>query len=146
MSQKKLYRLVFFLSALLIIDRLSKLVSLRGGIPIRLSFFSFSPTINADWVFGFINNYILITWLITLLLLFIVMALVLALKKNQLVATWGWGLILIGGASNYWDRLWYGGVIDFINFLSISQFNLSDLYLIVGLFILLLNIKLIYVS
>jgi signal peptidase II len=45
---------------------------------------------------------------------------------------WPYGLIIIGAASNIWDRLQYGGVIDYFNVPFFTVFNLSDVYIFLG--------------
>lgn len=44
-------------------------------------------------------------------------------------------LVLAGAVSNVIDRFIYGGVVDYIHFFSISQFNLADTYIVLGLVI-----------
>lgn len=45
---------------------------------------------------------------------------------------WPYGLIIIGAASNIWDRLQYGGVIDYLNVPFFTVLNLSDIYIFLG--------------
>jgi len=45
---------------------------------------------------------------------------------------WPYGLIIIGAASNIWDRLQYGGVIDYLNVPFFTVLNLSDIYIFGG--------------
>lgn len=49
--------------------------------------------------------------------------------------------IILGGASNLFDRLYYGYTIDYINFLNISFFNIADGMLIGGIVLLLIYKK-----
>ena len=51
-------------------------------------------------------------------------------KKSILI--WPWALIIIGAISNLMDRIQYGGVIDFINVPRFTVFNLSDIYISIG--------------
>ncbi|MBP8600091.1 signal peptidase II, partial [Patescibacteria group bacterium] len=52
--------------------------------------------------------------------------------------TWGWLLLLTGSVSNLYDRLVYGGVIDYLaswwTFL-----NLADILIVTGLIILIIK-------
>jgi len=54
-------------------------------------------------------------------------------KKNHYLA-FGLSLIILGGASNLFDRLYYGFVIDWIRIfiLPISIFNFADIMIISG--------------
>lgn len=45
---------------------------------------------------------------------------------------WPYSLIIIGAASNIWDRLQYGGVVDYFNVPFFTVFNLSDVYIFLG--------------
>jgi lipoprotein signal peptidase len=45
---------------------------------------------------------------------------------------WPYALIIIGAASNIWDRLWYGGVVDYLNVPYFTVLNLSDVYIFLG--------------
>lgn len=49
--------------------------------------------------------------------------------------------ILLGGASNVFDRFAYGGVIDYVNILGIATINLADILILGGLIILIFNTK-----
>ena len=51
-------------------------------------------------------------------------------RKSILI--WPWALIIIGAISNLMDRIQYGGVIDFINVPHFTVFNLSDIYISIG--------------
>jgi lipoprotein signal peptidase len=41
-------------------------------------------------------------------------------------------LIIIGAISNLLDRIYQGGVIDFINFFGLTIINFSDIYISLG--------------
>ncbi|HNW55640.1 MAG TPA: signal peptidase II [bacterium] len=57
--------------------------------------------------------------------------------KKQPTRIWGWSFLLIGSYSNLYDRLSYGGVVDYLaNWLTVL--NLADIYIIVGLSAILL--------
>lgn len=52
--------------------------------------------------------------------------------KSEKKYIWPYGLIIIGAASNIWDRLQHGGVIDYFNVPFFTVFNLSDVYIFLG--------------
>ena len=60
-----------------------------------------------------------------------------AYKKNN-KHFYAWGLIFIGAVSNILDRLYYGGVIDFISLSYFPVFNLSDVFIFCGVVYLLI--------
>jgi len=53
-------------------------------------------------------------------------------------------LIIVGAFSNLIDRIKFSGVVDFIDFWVLPAFNLADVYIIIGIFwlIILLNNRL----
>lgn len=60
---------------------------------------------------------------------------------------WSYLFIIAGGISNLFDRVIYGAVVDYINFLDIIWFNLADLYINIGiLVILVLLIKEVFIK
>lgn len=85
-------------------------------------------TYNRGIFFGWIDNryslYIfLILGIIVLFFLFVKSS-----KQYMLPLT----VIAVGALSNIIDRIFYPGVIDYINFSFWSSFNLSDIYIFVG--------------
>lgn len=59
--------------------------------------------------------------------------------KGRLLRLTGVALMLVGGASNVLDRLQLGSVTDVFTTVGGLSFNLSDLYLVAGLVLLLLS-------
>ena len=52
---------------------------------------------------------------------------------------WPWSLIALGAISNVVDRIYYKAVIDFIDIPYFTVFNLSDIYIFLGVVILIIN-------
>ena len=87
----------------------------------RLTKWLVDPVKNFNFYFFSVNQYLLITIMgaviILLLLLF------LKTKNTALL------LIIFGGASNLFDRIYFGYVIDWIN-IWISTFNIADIMIV----------------
>jgi signal peptidase II len=85
--------------------------------------------------FGKLTNVLIILASTAVLLLI----LILFLKTS---AT-GLLFIILGGASNLFDRIYYGFAIDWIKlfFLPFSVFNIADLIIIAGILCLIFNLK-----
>ena len=53
-------------------------------------------------------------------------------------------LVVVGGTGNLFDRIFYGGVIDFIHFhygaWSFPSFNIADICIVLGVFLMLLQL------
>ncbi|CAL4319830.1 Lipoprotein signal peptidase [Buchnera aphidicola (Eriosoma lanigerum)] len=98
---------------------------------------------NTGIMFGFLNHdyYISIQYYIINILTIIINYIVwIQFKKNN---NYSYLLIFTGGIGNFIDRIYYGFVIDFID-LHIYQwhifiFNLSDVSIITGLFLIIIN-------
>jgi len=50
----------------------------------------------------------------------------------QKLTVWPWALIMIGAFSNFFDRIIYGGVVDWVNLGFFPVFNISDIYISLG--------------
>jgi signal peptidase II len=58
-------------------------------------------------------------------------------RKSDMMFVW-WGLITVGALSNLLDRMVLGGVLDYINLNFWPVFNMSDVYISVGIGMVLL--------
>lgn len=137
--KKKLGFLVFFGLFFLILDRLTKWFVLKNpdlysGNLIELKLFKNSKlyfvSLNSDLLYCLIG-------LVLLLLLFLLFR---TLKQENLLLTTGFSLIILGGLSNFFDRIYFGYAIDWIRIfiLPISIFNVADIIIISGILCLIL--------
>ncbi|MCB9802952.1 signal peptidase II [Candidatus Nomurabacteria bacterium] len=127
------YFLTFF--SLFVVDRLTKLYILKKSSLLEGDFLQFY--LNRDIAFSIpVLNFIL--WpLLILILVFLIFWWQKTYQKQEIVS-WPLALIIIGAFSNILDRLIYGGVIDFINLPYWPIFNLSDSYITIGVFCLII--------
>lgn len=77
----------------------------------------------------------LILGLSTLIIAGLVVWLIKRFAKISLITRWAIGLMLVGAISNLYDRIYYGHVIDVINILDWSVFNAADVWIVTGVFI-----------
>lgn len=125
-----------------VLDRLAKLAIQKGPVA-EGSFFGFSfPKFTFHQNFGlafdlaFSNLAIII--ITSVIILILIMLLVLSCRQklgyeNPLL------LIILGAASNFYDRLFYGSVIDMIEVFKGSVWNVADFMIMVGLIWLILK-------
>jgi signal peptidase II len=82
-------------------------------------------------------------WLIVGLSAVIIIGLVVWLAKRyakiSTITRWAIGLIIVGAVSNLYDRIFYGHVIDVINIFDWSVFNPADVWIVAGVFIVLVE-------
>jgi signal peptidase II len=82
-------------------------------------------------------------WLIVAAASLIIFCLIIWLVKYygriMPLVRWAIGLILIGSISNLYDRIIFGHVIDVFNFNDWSVFNAADLWIVIGVFIIIIE-------
>lgn len=120
---KKLFAISFLI---VVIDRIFKFYFLEN------EFFIFKYSLNSGAAFGLLqdwNNFLI-------LFSIIVVAFILYHRKNKKLET-GIAFLLGGTLSNLIDRIFYGGVVDYIHvdFLN-NVFNIADVSNIIGALIL----------
>lgn len=108
---------------LLFLDRLTKWIALEGFMGLVKNF---------NFYFFTINQYLLI---IIMGVVIILLSLLFLKTKNTALL-----LIIFGGVSNLFDRIYFGYVIDWIN-VSISTFNIADVMIILGILCLIFPFK-----
>lgn len=115
---------------LFVLDRLSKYYILIKATTLQAGgFFVFELNRNIAWFWTLpsVYVYLLLAIVIAILFYFYLQAL-----KKASILVWPWALIIIGGLSNLLDRIYQGGVVDFINFFALTIINLSDVYISLG--------------
>lgn len=95
----------------------------------RNLFFSLNP----NFIFGLARGNILAIIISVVILTFV---LILLNKYHSL----GFPLVIGGLVSNIFDRIFYGGTIDYLSFWLIPTFNLADILIIVGIILIVLKI------
>lgn len=123
----------------LIIDRFTKYLALEylsheeQGI-----FYLF---INKGIIFSIPLPEALINILLAIIIVVVTWFLVRSVKvKNQKQAL-ALLLILFGALSNFYDRLIYGGAIDFIDLKILPIFNLADVWIVIGVIFVLIQLR-----
>lgn len=132
--------------SLFIVDRLSKVYILQKSSLIS----SAVAQTGDDFLSFYLNKNLafslpIFTWLLWPLLIFILVWLIIfswkMYQQKQIIFV-PLSLIILGAVSNILDRLLYSGVVDFINIWQFPVFNLSDVYITVGvLWVLFFELK-----
>lgn len=84
--------------------------------------------INEDIAFSIPINK-LVLYILLAIIFVVLIQLWLKALKNKTDYLWPLGFLIIGAVSNVLDRVYYGGVVDFINVKFFTVFNLSDIYI-----------------
>ena len=93
--------------------------------------------INRDIAFSIPMSGMVLYPLLVIIFIVLIYLWLQSLRKKDFFV-WPLGLLIIGAVSNVLDRIYYGGVIDFINVRFFSVFNLSDIYISIAVVWLLL--------
>lgn len=127
--------------AFLILDRLTKWIILKNQNFYLGKFLEFKLSKNQGLFLPSFNQPLLF-FLIGIILLGLFALLLKTWSKKDYLLTNGVFLIFLGGLSNFYDRLVFGHVIDWINifFLPFFAFNLADLMITAGVLCLVVNV------
>ena len=114
-------------------DQLIKHLIINKEIILIPNFLKFSYTENKGGAFGIGNKYV-----ITCLCIFIIIGIIICLKKYKIKNTSPLILIISGGIGNTIDRIFRGFVIDYVDivFWKFPCFNLADILIVFGSFLL----------
>lgn len=137
----KLRVLLFLNLVLIVLDRLSKWFFLRNPDFYSGRFIEIKLFKNSDLYF-FSLNPIFLNLIIGAVLLLLIFLFFWSFKKKDFILTLGSSLIILGGLSNFFDRLYFGYVIDWIRIfiLPISIFNIADVMIIGGIICLIFHL------
>ena len=123
------------LKILFIVDRLSKFFIIKYKPSYWDGFIDLH--INRDIAFSIPMSGMVLYPLLVIIFIVLIYLWLQSLRKKDFFV-WPLGLLIIGAVSNVLDRIYYGGVIDFINVRFFSVFNLSDIYISIAVVWLLL--------
>ena len=131
----------------LFIDQLSKILVqmflINNTITIIPSFFQLNYSLNTGAAWSILNNHTIILIIISLILLFILFIFKKNFKQNKRNEL-AFGFLIGGIMGNLLDRVFKGYVIDFLDFNIFGYdypiFNFADIFIVVGIFLLIFAI------
>lgn len=122
---------------IILIDQLTKVLMINKQLTIIPNLLEFTYTENTGVAFGIANSKIFLIILVSILILGIIVKFIKETQtdKNILLSLY---FIIAGGISNLIDRIFRGYVIDFIdiNILNFPNFNIADICITLGAFVL----------
>lgn len=127
---------------LLALDRLTKKFFLVNPNFYCQKFLCLQLSKNKNLFFLPINQTLVILFSV-LIIFFLITWFFKSLRSKNYLRLIGQLLLILGGISNLYDRLFYGYVIDFIStpLWPFSIFNLADMMVVAGIIILLLTLR-----
>lgn len=144
MVEKKYRQEIIFISTTLIIfliDRIIKLLiqsKLLPDQPITIipNFFHLTYITNTGAAFSLFSGYNHFLFIIGLLMIIIVSVYFFKTEEKQTLPSLMLGLIVGGALGNLFDRLFFGSVIDFLDFRIWPAFNFADTAITIGIIFL----------
>lgn len=92
-------------------------------------------TQNTGIAFGVKINITLIIILTIIILIILNSIFVKHIKKHEYLKSFLIGAVIIGASSNLIDRIFYGGIIDFLEIFNLSTINFADIYISIPIII-----------
>ncbi|MEI7498049.1 MAG: signal peptidase II [Candidatus Falkowbacteria bacterium] len=117
-----------------VIDRLAKALVLHGvSLNTFFPVISFRLHLNPYLAFSLPLPSFISAVTIALIIIVMILLMLRAIKKNQSIVALVFFIVILGACSNLYDRLIYGGVIDYCNVFNINVFNLADVMILCGI-------------
>ena len=140
---KKLYviALFFFIIDLISKQIISHVLLFQESVPVIKNFFYLTYTKNDGAAWSILKNQRVLLLILTVFVLFIINQYLNkeSFKKNEEII---YGMIIGGIIGNFFDRLIYGYVIDFLDFrifgYNYPVFNLADSFIVIGIILLII--------
>lgn len=142
MNKKKIISIVIGI-AIIVSDQLTKMALINKNITLIPNLMEFTYTKNTGAAFGIGSNNIIMVIIVNVIILgFIIKFLKDNSKKVDFSIIVSLVLILSGAIGNLIDRLFRGFVIDFIdiNVFNFPNFNIADIAIVLGIFVLIIVI------
>jgi len=130
-NYKKMAYLHLIAIFFVVVDRLLKTWA-QITKPISDNIFGLNYSFNANLAFSLPLKQILILSSSGLIIVCLWLYYFKLIKQGKLTAGY-LSILILGALSNYFDRLAYGGVLDYFNFAYLFIFNLADVAILLGL-------------
>jgi len=126
------------------LDRITKIAIVKKLFPdeslaVFGKIFSITYTRNAGSAFGIFPGATKIFIYLSGLAIILIIIFLFYLKKKDYFSKFALALIMGGAVGNLVDRVFFGYVIDFLDFKIWPVFNLADFFISIGCFLLLIN-------
>lgn len=136
---------ILIIIAGIVLDRITKIYAVKHFIsnPHSGSLINLTYLENRGAAFGILQDKRILFVILTLaIVLYLLYYFITNLKSNPLVLNIAFSLIISGALGNFYDRLFQGYVVDFIEFAFVDfpVFNIADIFVTVGCGLLIIYI------
>ncbi len=125
---------LLFVVILVFIDLISKFYFMYHTL--NFGFFSLDYSTNTGIAFGFFKGFNLLFVILSFIIIGAILYYYNSIKNSQ----YAFDLILAGAFGNLINRIFYGGVIDFIDFKFWPVFNFADVFVTIGVIYLIFRL------
>lgn len=130
------------ISILFLVDRLTKWLAFKipeaGVFLYSENFFGLRLYKNFDLIFNLKIGQTSLYALVGAILVVLLWLFIKNYWRREIFMVFSLSLIIAGAVSNLIDRFYFGYVVDFLSFLNYSIFNLADIFIVVGVGLILL--------
>ncbi|MCV2506142.1 MAG: signal peptidase II [Candidatus Lightella neohaematopini] len=108
-------------------------------------YLSFFLTFNKGIIFGLLSNNISVLYILPIITVIIILLLIIELfyLRNNKLLDIAYILIISGACGNFYDRIKYNAVVDFINInilnINLLICNIADIYIFFGIIFIIIN-------
>lgn len=136
---------ILIIIAGIVLDRITKIYAVKHFIsnPHSGSLINFTYLENRGAAFGILQDKRILFVILTIaIVLYLLYYFITNLKSNSLILNIAFSLIISGALGNFYDRLFQGYVVDFIEFAFVDfpVFNIADIFVTVGCGLLIIYI------
>lgn len=123
-----------------VLDRILKLKAIGNHEEINLisGFLKFKFFANQYISFSIPFQGIFLNIFLFILISLIIVRIIFLIKKKEIRESFFWFIVLLGAISNFIDRIRFSFVVDYLDFLNIMVFNIADVLIVLGCFLILL--------
>lgn len=145
MKNKKIKLMIFLIIIFLLLDQLSKILAINFN-NLKLGFIQIENVYNDGIAFGMnsgnLSNAILVFLVICIIINFVYNQKEKLDNKTAIALS----MVISGGIGNLIDRIFRGGVFDFIKIWNFPVFNLADCFIVVGWILLIWNLIVFFIK
>lgn len=136
---------ILIIIAGIVLDRITKIYAVKHFIsnPHSGSLINLTYLENRGAAFGILQDKRILFVILTIaIVLYLLYYFITNLKSNPLILNIAFSLIISGALGNFYDRLFQGYVVDFIEFAFVDfpVFNIADIFVTVGCGLLIIYI------
>ena len=141
-EKNQLNIVIFVVTMFFLLDRYLKIlaVNMSEDLVLIKNLLSFSFFPNENISFSIPIKGVFLKTILLILIILIIFNIFLSIKNNKKINFIAWWSIFLGAVSNFWDRVVFSYVVDYLDLRFFTVFNLSDVLIFFGSIIIIADI------